>query len=97
MPVPDDVREDVERAVRHRGSVTPGIAFRPVDDQVAARAELLDHRVDRVLRPVQRLDRGDLLRSALVHETLLMISWLNGVDQRLAAGSRSPCRQPVIA
>ena len=54
-----DVREDVERALRAQTTETRE-RVEPVDDEVAACPELLDHRVDRILRAGERLDGAHL-------------------------------------
>ena len=56
---PGDLRERVERALRPERA-DPGDLVQAVDDEVAPRAELDDHVVDRALRAAQRLDRADL-------------------------------------
>src|SRR3954452_23831434 len=58
-----DVREDVESAVWHAATNARNVV-QPVDDELAPRAELLDHGLDGVLRPVERLDGGHLLEAA---------------------------------
>src|SRR4051794_9356179 len=58
-----DVREDVESAVWHAATNARNVV-EAVDDELASGAELLDHGLDRVLRAVERLDRGHLLKAA---------------------------------
>ena len=100
-PGPGDVREDVERAARP-AAFDAGDRVEAVDDQVAPRPELDDHRVDVVLLPDQRLDRADLgeRRDAAdrVDDQLAV-----GLDQRLGhdrvahppAGHRERLGEPV--
>src|SRR5205814_6585517 len=58
-----DVREDVERAMRHTAANARD-RVEPVDNELAANAELLDHLFDGILGTVERLDRGHLLEAA---------------------------------
>ncbi len=58
-----DVWEGVERARWHAASDARNLV-EPTHDQITPSAELGGHRIDRVLRPVERFGCGDLLEGA---------------------------------
>ena len=89
-----DVGESVESAFRRRRAYARQ-PIEPVDDDAAAGVEFGDHRGDRVLRPGQRGEAGELRRR---------IDAGVGIDRQLAhivvergGQIEKPSRQPVIA